>query len=264
MGTKQERAFIRQASESRTARTILVANLDTVKAKNLYQFSGLAPYGCRFVALTTDSLGDSQRVGLAAENVEVVAADTRNVRRSMIRSLMQLLRSRRFDIAELYPGSHLSLLIAMLIKMRGIPLVIVARGEEYYYLTGQMSPMRAWSFLLTYRLADHVIYKETYMTEMLARFRKRSIWMLPNAVSVPDFVHEHRERPCHLLYLNSMKDFRHPEVPIQAFLRIADQLKLNKDSRIRLRIVGFQGDGATDSSVRQKEARTGSRTFPVR
>jgi glycosyltransferase involved in cell wall biosynthesis len=251
-----EKPAVSTASAStRAARNILVANLDEVKAKNLYQFNGLAPYGCRFVVLTTNELGNSQAVAQGAENLEVVSADSANVRQSMLRSLLRQLRSRRFDIAELYPSSRLSFLLALLIKMHRVPLVIVARGEEHYYLTGKMSSAQARFFELTYRLADHVIYKETYMADMLARFGKRSTWMLPNAVSIPERVQSHRQDRCHFLFMNTMKDFRHPEIPLQAFIEICRQRGLKADSDVRLKIAGFLGDKTGHPELLANEAR---------
>src|ERR1043166_1143164 len=115
-------------------RSVLVANIDTIKGKNLNQFNAMAAHNCRFVALTTDSMSDSKLVGMQSDNLEVIVADRAHVRRSMLRSLLRLLRTRHFDIAELYPSSHLSLVMAILIKAHRIPLVIIARGEEHYYL----------------------------------------------------------------------------------------------------------------------------------
>jgi len=233
---------------------VLVANLDTVKAKNLNQFDGLAPYGCRFSVLTTDALGNSRQVAQASPNVEVVTADPARIRSSMLGSLLQLLRTRRFHLAELYPSSHLALVMAAMVKAWRLPLVIVARGEEWYYLTGQMSRRQRQSFRMTYRLADHVIYKETYMEPLLRDLGKRSAWMLPNAVRVPERTHVHEPGRCTLLYMNSMKDFRHPKVPLEAFLRICQRAGLRGDSPIRMRIVGFQGERASDPVVRSREA----------
>ncbi len=252
MGIKQDGGTEAQAYDSRPQRTVLIANLDTIRAKNRNQFRGMAPHKCQYVVLTTDSLNDSADIIADMENVEIVRVDASRVRRSFISSLLGLLKSRHFDLVEFYPYSHLALLMAILIKLRRIPMLAIARGDEYAYVSGRMPRLQAVSFGLTYRLADHVLYKEPYMAEMMSKLGKRSIWMLPNAVSVPNYAREHRADRCTFLFLNSISWWRHPEVPLQAFLQIAEELKLTSGSDVRMHIVGF-GRDKSDAEMGQRE-----------
>ena len=80
--------------------TVLIANLDSVKKKNLNQLTELVKRGYRFVILTVDSLGNSREILGDLENVQLYVADRRYVRRSLIAGLIEILRTESIDLAE--------------------------------------------------------------------------------------------------------------------------------------------------------------------
>ena len=158
-------------------------------------------------------------------------------------------------MAEIYPFSYGQLILALIVRLAGIPIVLIARGEEYYYLSGEMPLRRRFPFRLTYWLADYVIYKEPYMERFLRNIKeKKRTWMLPNAIEVPDGTNQHRSSKCQFLFLNSLVSMRYPEIALDAFLDICQELNLTSNSNIRFNIVGFLGDRAP-KVVADKEAK---------
>jgi glycosyltransferase involved in cell wall biosynthesis len=78
--------------------------------------------------------------------------------------------------------------------------------------------------------------------------------MLPNAIEVPNEANPHGVSKCHFLFLNSLVSVRYPEIALDAFLDICQELNLKGNSNIRLSIVGFLGDKAP-RVVADKEAK---------
>ena len=234
-------------------KTILVAGIDTVRHKNLHQFSVLKKHGYNFIILTTDLLGDSADVLVEASNVRLVTTRYGFKGMLFLMALLRILFTNRVDIAEIYPYSFGTMLATAMIKLFRIPTASVARGEEFYYLDGKMTPSMEFAFENRYRLVDHVIYKELYANDFLDKMGKTSRFLLSNAVNVPDQQHTQNSQGCTFLFLNSMKHFRHPETPLKAFLEICKERQLGKDSPYQLQLVGFQGEGAPQE-IAKKEA----------
>lgn len=235
------------------SKTILVAGIDTVRHKNLHQFRSLEKHGYKFIILTTDLLGDSADVLGETSNVCLVTTKYGFKGVLFLMALLRILLTNRIDIAEIYPYSFGTMLATAMIKLFRIPTASVARGEEFYYLDGKMTPSMEFAFEKTYKLVDHVIYKELYATDFLDKMGKDSRFLLSNAVNVPDQQHTQNSQSCTFLFLNSMKHFRHPETPLKAFLEICAERKLGSDSPYQLQLVGFQGEGAPEE-IAKKEA----------
>lgn len=233
---------------SETARAVLVLNLDTVKAKNLHQLQGLTGRGVRFTILTSDVLGDSTNVisSVPDARVHVVGGRIRPLLKAM-----QIARKGEFDLAEVYPYSWGALLMVCLLRWRRIPVLLIARGEEYYVMNKLVPLLRRFFFRATYRVATGVIYKEIYMEPLLEAWGVKRRWLLPNAVDVPQSTASPETPGCHILYMNSMKEFRHPEILLQAFLDLATERGWKRGGDHRLTIAGFSG--ASSPAVRQKE-----------
>ena len=51
--------------------TVLIAGIDTIRQKNLYQLQGLGDYGYRFIVIAVDPDGDSRDIVDGLENVEI-------------------------------------------------------------------------------------------------------------------------------------------------------------------------------------------------
>ena len=142
---------------------VLIAGIDTIRQKNVYQLQGLGDYGYRFIVITIDPDGNSRDVVGGLENVEIFTFPNRWSRPLMAFCLVKVLMSKNIRVAEIYPFSYGQLILALIVKLAGIPIVLVGRGEEYYYLSREMPLRRRVPFRLTYWLADYVIYKEPYM-----------------------------------------------------------------------------------------------------
>jgi glycosyltransferase involved in cell wall biosynthesis len=243
------------AHRSPFSTTVLIAGIDTIRRKNLYQLQGLGDYGYRFIVIAVDPDGDSRDIVDGLENVEIFTFPNRWSRPLMAFRLLKVLISKEIKVAEIYPFSYGQLILALIVKLARIPIVLIARGEEYNYLSKQMLLMRRLPFWLTYWLGDYVIYKAPYMETMLQISKgKKSGWMLPNAVKLPDRANTHRSDKCHFLFLNSLAPTRYPEIALNAFLELCQQMKLTSRSNIRMNIVGFLGDKAP-GAVADKEDR---------
>jgi glycosyltransferase involved in cell wall biosynthesis len=83
---------------------------------------------------------------------------------------------------------------------------------------------------------------------------KKRTWMLPNAIEVSGGAKPHGSNKCHFLFLNSLVSVRYPEIALDAFLDICQELNLTRNSNIRFNIVGFLGDKAP-RAVANKEAK---------
>jgi len=166
--------------------------------------------------------------------------------------VIRVLATRRIDVAELYPDSVIDMLLGVVIKVSRIPLVLNARGAEYDYVAGRMNTRRRTAFRITYWLGDFVIYKEPYMPSFLAQVGKRHVAMLPNAVNVPSLQRTHEGQSCAFLFLNTLKSFRHPELCLEAFLLLCDELGLNCNSPIRLFVVGLPNARNSNAEAQTK------------
>lgn len=232
--------------------TVLVLPIDTIKRKNLYQLTGLQKYGYRFIVLTTDSLGDSQQI-VAGKNIEVICTSRRFPRTSVVFQTLRILCSRKIEIAEVYPGNWITLLITILLKIARLPVILIARGAEYPYVLGTMPKLQRIAFRQTYRLADFVLYKESYMEKMLDDMKIKERKFLHNAVEVPAETKTVSKDGCRFLFMNSIKPFRHPDFAIEAFLNICKKFNLQKDSNIRLDIVGLQGIRSSNTQKKEQD-----------
>jgi glycosyltransferase involved in cell wall biosynthesis len=232
--------------------TILVAGIDTLRRKNLYQYAGLARYGHRFVVVTPDALQDSDVVVKGAANLELRRVAKRFSRTSYLLTILRLLLTRRFDVAEMYPDSWLHLAATVLLRLRGIRVIVIARGSaDYACGSGNMPRGQRMAYRGTYRLANLVVYKEHGMAPLLRKMGLEQIRLLPNAVPPVEAVPRRDHDQCCFLYLNRVVKSRSPRLALEAFLRVSDELRLTRDSPIRLRIVGLHG-GRAGSDMEQE------------
>lgn len=233
---------------------VLVVGIDTVKPKNLYQMEGLRRYGVDFTVITTDATGTSRKVAEKSPNVSIVSLSKKWPRLAMMWATLRAAASGEYQIAELYPGSALQLVCALILKWFGIKLLLVARGEEYWYESGKMPLARRAAFRLTYAAATAVLYKELYMEAMLDRFGINRRILLPNAVSIPCHYTAAPNQGCVFLFLNTFKFFRHPELAVSAFSRLCAEFKLGPDSATRLVLVGAPGSSSGEEFQHKNRA----------
>jgi glycosyltransferase involved in cell wall biosynthesis len=133
-----------------------------------------------------------------------------------------LLRRLRPDIIEIYSGRHPLLLLAMAryAKLMHLPVVVICRGELYYWEKKQnvkrASFLVRWSFNRILRLADLVVYKETYMPRLLKQICPRTPrYFWHNGVPLgPEPPLERQEDI--VLFLNFFKPWRNIDLLIKA------------------------------------------------
>lgn len=237
-----------------TNRTVFICGIDAVKEKNLHQLRGLQELGYKFIVLTADSTGNSVKVVENVPDVQLYKSGGKFIVLSMLRHAIRILWKHRPSVVEIYPYSHFSFVVALLCRLLGFPVLLVARGEELKYVKGQMTAVRRIFFRGTYALASGVIYKELYMPKMLNRMNKHVRWHLPNAIKLPDISQGAKRTGCTFLYMNSVKPFRHPELCLEAFMRMCERQGFNKESDVRLIIVGLSG-AVSSPKTSEKEKR---------
>lgn len=255
------------AAKSSFSTTILIAGIDKIREKNVYQLAGLRDYGYRFIIITVDPDGNSRDHVRGLDNVEIFTFSNRWSRPLMAIALLESIVRYDINLVEMYPFSYGQLILTILVKLAGIPLVLIARGEEHNYLSKQMPLTKRLPFFLTYWLGDYVIYKEPYMEKFLRNLqRKKRAWMLPNAIRVPDRGKPHESGKCHFLFLNSLVPVRYPEIALDAFFEICQELNLTDSSNIRFNIVGFLGDkapGVVANKETKLRAKVANKDVPV-
>lgn len=148
----------------------------------------------------------------------------------------------RWDFLLLYP---LYLLAARLFR---IPVVSVCMGGEILYWK-EHSFLKKWSLKRLLRGSRLVILKEPYQKEYIKKFglydpdRVPTV-ELPNAVDVKeDFSRDEKEDI--ILFLNSFKPWRNPEVVVSAFGKIQKEVP-----GARLIMAGYR----TDAEYRRVQA----------
>lgn len=222
--------------------TVLIPSIDSIKPKNILQFSSLAKLGVQYIVITNE-IGDSN-----LENdidfypflkVYVVRPGYGGVFQSFFR-MIRVLLSNKVDIVEIYPNGMIELLDVLILKLLNIRALYIARGQEKYYLEDRMTVLQNFGFKYSYQLCNNVLIKERYMHSMMDAFGIKNKWELPNAINIPSVMNEHSPERCRFLYANSFKEFRYPENAVEAFIGLCEMedvisLKCN----VELVVVGY-------------------------
>ena len=114
-----------------------------------------------------------------------------------------------------------------LARLFRIPIVSVCMGGEILYWKNHFF-LKKWSVKALLRASRIIIVKEPYHRDYLQRYRvlgrkKIQLIDLPNATNIHDDFDVTRTKNV-ILYLNSFKSWRHPEVVIEAFKRIKKEV----------------------------------------
>ncbi|MBU4495570.1 MAG: glycosyltransferase family 4 protein [Acidobacteria bacterium] len=145
----------------------------------------------------------------------------------------QILRSHRPHHIEAYHDLYrwdflLSYWVyVFLARIFRIPIVSVCMGGEILYWEKHFF-LKKWSVKALLRASRIIIVKEPYHRDYLQRYRvlgrkKIQLIDLPNATNIHDDFDVTRTKNV-ILYLNSFKSWRHPEVVIEAFKRIKKEV----------------------------------------
>jgi glycosyltransferase involved in cell wall biosynthesis len=200
------------------------------------------------------------------EHVELFVAHSWWFRLTSLYLLLRIVLTRRVDLAEVYPYAELPLMMVLILRLARVPVLLIARGQEYRYMSGRMSLRRRLTFRWTYALAPYVVYREPYMEAMLEGMGKRDVWFLPNAVPMPAHSRKHREDACHFLFLNAVNDVRHPAIALDAFLRLCAQCSMADSVSVRLHIVGLRrkhGSAIEAQKAEELHGRVAGKDVPV-
>ena len=114
-----------------------------------------------------------------------------------------------------------------LAKIFRIPIVSVCMGGEILYWEKHFF-LKKWSIKTLLRASKHIIVKEPYHREYIEKYKilgkkKINIVEIPNATDIREEFDVKRKEDI-VLYLNSFKTWRHPEVVVQAFKLIKKKI----------------------------------------
>ncbi|MFT7419375.1 MAG: glycosyltransferase involved in cell wall biosynthesis [Arcticibacterium sp.] len=221
---------------------ILIPSIDSVKEKNILQFSSLSNYGYKFIVIS-NSIGE---VHLERNIEHYPFLKVYVVRGGYMGSLMRLLilfkvvLTQRISLAEIYPHGFFEFLNIVILRILGIKLLFIGRGPEYTYQNGLMPKRQRFFFRFSYRLCENVIMKERYMERMMTELGVKNTFTLPNSVRIPDFPKDHFQHRCNFIFVNSFKVFRYPEVAVEAFIKMMRSQELATFSgEVKLFVIGY-------------------------
>ena len=237
---------------------ILTVGIDVFRHKNLNKTQSLVNHGVSFVVIPMETAGVSIQAVIEEQNVKIVSINPRYRRLTAFLAMVRVLLKQRIDIVEIYPESYITLGFYLISRFFQKPVVVIARGLEHRIADGRLRGLKLWILAIVYRGADIVIYNELYMTEVLRdRLGVTNLEFLPNSVDVSPARKELNDHACNFLFMNSIKFFRHPEVALEAFIRLKELKVFPFDSQVRLRIVGLRQDagfhGNTDRESKLTE-----------
>ena len=187
-------------------REVLILNLNTFAAKNVSQIRLMQEEGYDFTIVTHDSQSRSRQIfedsGFRRSKLVILGGGIAKVSRSIAFLL------RRWHHVELYPAGRMAILYLLAIKLLRHRLLVIERGDidslEYY------DRLTRLSLKLAYRLADCVVYKETYMEARLKAFTNAPLAFIPNCIEsrAPS---PKDNRPIDFLWVNRVIPQRRPE-----------------------------------------------------
>jgi glycosyltransferase involved in cell wall biosynthesis len=142
----------------------------------------------------------------------------------------------RPDVVEVYTSINFLVLFPMLlwVAARGVPLVVMCRGELYPPVFERYTPLQRWLFVRMLRMAGLVVYKEVYMEEQLALFCPsvpRLFWS--NAIPVRAEPPSYARAGDEVLFLNFFKEWRNLDLVVRAAARVRERVP-----GVRFRLVG--------------------------
>jgi len=194
---------------------ITIIGIDCFVHKNHYQSNYLATLGYSLDVFTTQANNEYTKTA------SVVVLPPQTVFRLLMLARYFLSHKSLIHHVEAYSGSRLGALSVLLARLLGLRVLLVERGSLYRYLHKKNNQVSRLSMYLEYQLAHMVWYKELYMEDALRKITSREIFLLPNAVPLPDPPQaslEHRD--IHFLWVNSLKPFRNPTRFAQAILNL--------------------------------------------
>jgi glycosyltransferase involved in cell wall biosynthesis len=211
---------------------VLIVGLDTYAQKNVLQLELGNQKGYRFDVMTNDFRKASTEVFRKVDSLNrLFIADSSFLGRCQ--RLIGLLRTLKYNHAELYTAGRMSLFYLLILKFFQCPVLVVERGDvgcldDYDVLT-------KFVIKLGFRCADAILYKEYYMRDMLVKYGAAKLHFLPNCVKETNYNHTIFVKNGGYLWANRIIPQRRCDWLVKAFLE--DSLKLS-----RLTVIGFNQD----------------------
>ncbi len=211
--------FFKRKLFSAEKNIISIIGIDSFEKKNINQLNVIANAGLVAHVVSTDNYGVSMvNMGGLGEFFPL----KRNFLIRVFQVLCYFLQHMgKIRHVEIYPGGRFAFLYLVFSKIFFNKVVIVERGDLYYYDKAGFATK--FSQRMCYRYADVVWYREYYpnidVEAALKRFGARRIVFIHNAVSsgcpgdiktvsaCASFV----DRDIDFLWVNTLKGFRHPD-----------------------------------------------------
>lgn len=198
---------------------ISIIGIDSFEKKNINQINAIINAGLIAHVVSTDNYG------VSVENLKGLGKFFPLKRNFLIRAfqiLCYFLRHMgKIRHVEIYPGGRFSFLYLVFSKLFFNKVVIVERGDLYYY--DRAGCATRFSQRMCYRYADIVWYREYYpnidVEAALKKFGARRTVFIHNAVDshCSDGIDtgaacaSFMDRDIDFLWVNTLKDFRHPD-----------------------------------------------------
>lgn len=202
---------------------ILIPSIDSIKAKNILQFSSLSGYGVHYIAISNEVSERNLNINPSFYDFltlyKVGSGHVASIRRLGL--IIKLLLSSKLDIAEIYPDGFYDLISTFILWCFGVRLIFIARGQEKFYIDNKMRRAQKLFFRMSYVFCNNVIIKERYMGVLMEKFRVNHVFELPNSISVDNQIISPQSNKCHFIFANSFKYFRRPELCLEAYINIA-------------------------------------------
>lgn len=196
---------------------VSIIGIDSFEKKNINQARAVNAAGLTVHVVSTDNYG------VSSENLGVLG-EVFVLRRNFVYRFFQVLfyftcYARKIRHAEIYPGGRFAFLYVIIAKIFLVKIIVVERGDLYYY--DSAGAVARLSQRLCYRYADLVWYREYYpgmdVESRLRRLGARETVFIHNAIDVAardglDRVKgSYGDRDIDFLWVNTLKDFRHPD-----------------------------------------------------
>jgi len=141
----------------------------------------------------------------------------------MLRVFRQILKERRPKHVELYLHTHPRLWVpyCMVAWHFGVPVVTMCTGGEVLYYEERPWRLRLYTRLV-FHMSNLLVLKETYMRQVIERnglARSDKLVFIPNKITVSSNYQVERNGR-RVLFLNSFKVWRHPELIVQAIPQV--------------------------------------------
>lgn len=223
---------------------VLLLGLDTFARKNALQIHALEPEGYAFTVVTNDRRGDSERV-FGSEGFRLSRLVTYSGIIRKLWGVWRMLYRETFHHVELYAAGRLALLyLAMLVTTRQ-RIVVIERGD--IGCLGDYGPLIRLILKLAYRSADGIIYKETYMRELLERRTRGPLFFVPNSRNSPEKVGT-TPRDIDFLWVNRITRQRRCEWLVRAL----GEAELSARSAV---LLGFEDRNNVHPDIRDQQER---------